>query len=734
LLAEALAAARQIQNEYRAAALGALAPHLPPELQTQALTEALTAARQLPETGFLGSPRADALRDLAPHLPPELLSEALAAARQIQNEEYRRADALRALIPELGKHILLWKAFWLQLRHDLLRSRPYRMAESVVQRLSPPFPWERIASAATRPAALEEILRRAYREGNLSLTTEAVQAIQTLLESGEERNALALLRLARPEKDVPIPESWLTHPSPEIRPLAYLLRAEAGTLDTTTLEALVALLRRADDRCRYRASQVLLQQRDTSKLTPSFIEALARQAQETENEPQVGTVLDWALTNLEHDQSEWLVGWLERMENDEVARRIVTSIRNLNAACWDALFGFARRQRENSPLLEPLLEAMGRVAQAEKIPDKDVAALEAWLQAQVARTLFPNEALHVIEYLPPAETRIGYLQEVLKSAPEVRRAAGHALARQAAGLTNVQSRVTAWLREQATQALHPEERTLWAGTWLRMHVLSTSLAPESFPLHGTLEELAILADNSDEVMLDAVLYAGADTYPWSDYHERLLRVLDRILSEQMLVHFIGRMRQEIAHREWSRRRMMMACAGVVAERLPGQFAQQAGDRQLERDLLAAMNDPNSFSVRRFAFSALSHLPRVSVEVLRALPLAMRDVGKVQQDALQAVVHFRRIEGDLTAALAETLFDPSAAVAYAGAQMLEALGRSDKTTAEERRAILLALAQAVRDSRSQREVCIQDGESIRYLGQLDHLLHRALLRIAEGGRG
>jgi len=317
--------------------------------------------------------------------------------------------------------------------------------------------------------------------------------------------------------------------------------------------------------------------------------------------------------------------------------------------------------------------------------------------------------------------------------PEVRRAAGHALARQAAGLANKRGGVAAWLRAQAAQAAHPEERALWAGIWLRMQVLSSSLPPDRFPPVKTLEALEALADHSDAVMLDAVLYAGADTYPWSDYHERLLRVLDRILSEQVLEHFIGRMRQEIGHREWPRRRIVTACAGVVAERLPGQFAQQAGDRQLERDLLAAMNDPNSFSVRRFAFSALSRLPRVSEGVLRALPLAMRDVEKVQQDALHAVVHFRRVEGDLTAALIETLFHPSAAVAYAGAQLLEALGRSEKTTAAERRAMLLALAQAVRDPRSRREVCIQDGENIRHLGQLDHLLHRALLRIAEGGR-
>jgi len=108
------------------------------------------------------------------------------------------------------------------------------------------------------------------------------------------------------------------------------------------------------------------------------------------------------------------------------------------------LFAFAQRQEENSPLLEPLLEAMGKIAQAKKIPDENVAALEAWLQVQVARAIFPEQALHVIEYLPPAETRLGYLQEVLRDMPEVRRAAGQALARQAAGFANVQGRVVEW--------------------------------------------------------------------------------------------------------------------------------------------------------------------------------------------------------------------------------------------------------------------------------------------------
>ncbi len=103
LLAKALDAARSIRNgRYRARALTALAPHLPEGLREQALTEALKAARSLPEKGRLGSPRSEALGALAPHLPPGLLSEALEVTLGIRDARYR-AEALSALAPRLAK-------------------------------------------------------------------------------------------------------------------------------------------------------------------------------------------------------------------------------------------------------------------------------------------------------------------------------------------------------------------------------------------------------------------------------------------------------------------------------------------------------------------------------------------------------------------------------------------------------------------------------------------------------
>jgi hypothetical protein len=70
----------------RSEALSSLAPHLPADLQTQVLQEALDAARAIRDEHS----RSRALSSLAPHLPADLqtqvLQEALDAARAIQNE------------------------------------------------------------------------------------------------------------------------------------------------------------------------------------------------------------------------------------------------------------------------------------------------------------------------------------------------------------------------------------------------------------------------------------------------------------------------------------------------------------------------------------------------------------------------------------------------------------------------------------------------------------------------
>ncbi len=82
-------------------ALAELVKYLSPNLEKLALSEALAAARKIQDEEY----RADALRALAEKLPRELLPEALAAAREIQDKEYR-VNTLSALAEKLPPQLL----------------------------------------------------------------------------------------------------------------------------------------------------------------------------------------------------------------------------------------------------------------------------------------------------------------------------------------------------------------------------------------------------------------------------------------------------------------------------------------------------------------------------------------------------------------------------------------------------------------------------------------------------
>lgn len=94
VLVQALAAATT--SPFRYGMLAALAPHLPPEMLSRALTAAATAD----DSGL-----AQDLTGLAPYLPPEMLSRALTAASAITSSS-GRAQALTGLAPYLQPELL----------------------------------------------------------------------------------------------------------------------------------------------------------------------------------------------------------------------------------------------------------------------------------------------------------------------------------------------------------------------------------------------------------------------------------------------------------------------------------------------------------------------------------------------------------------------------------------------------------------------------------------------------
>jgi hypothetical protein len=95
VLAQALDAANALTDNYqRAAALTDLVPQMPPDQREGILAQALTAA--INSEYF----RDQALAALAPNLPADLLTEALSAATAI-TDAYSRAQALAGLVPYL---------------------------------------------------------------------------------------------------------------------------------------------------------------------------------------------------------------------------------------------------------------------------------------------------------------------------------------------------------------------------------------------------------------------------------------------------------------------------------------------------------------------------------------------------------------------------------------------------------------------------------------------------------
>jgi hypothetical protein len=97
LLANALAAAAAIVDEdARAWALAALAPHLPDRERAPVLAEAVAAARAIGDDEL----RARTLAALAPHLREGEQPEALSANRLVDGEN--RAESLAKLAPRLS--------------------------------------------------------------------------------------------------------------------------------------------------------------------------------------------------------------------------------------------------------------------------------------------------------------------------------------------------------------------------------------------------------------------------------------------------------------------------------------------------------------------------------------------------------------------------------------------------------------------------------------------------------
>ncbi|MCP4534186.1 MAG: hypothetical protein GY831_23550, partial [Delftia sp.] len=182
--------------------------------------------------------------------------------------------------------------------------------------------------------------------------------------------------------------------------------------------------------------------------------------------------------------------------------------------------------------------------------------------------------------------------------------------------------------------------------------------------------------------------------------------------------------------EWPPRRAALAAVAAVAQAMPAHLNQARSPGELESLLVRGTTDADSFTARRMALSALSHLRVVTSRVVPALLAAAQDVGQVQRDAIEAAARFRRVEAEALPALTRELYYPGAATAHTVALLLAELGAGRQALDEQdlRRDVVQALAEALADPSNRREVWLERAEDIELVGWLDETLFGALNRV------
>jgi len=532
---------------------------------------------------------------------------------------------------------------------------------------------------------------------------------------------------------------WPDSGDPLLSTYAALLQAELGRLPPSALPHLAGLLAGPHDLLRYRAALALNRPPSASALGAAGLEALADLAERWEEQPEVGTWFDWALKEVEQDDPALLARYLQ----GEGKGAILGRIHRLAEPLWPAFLqalrtGPAGAAADQRPLLDSTswLLRLGRVP-ARVQPDLTAALLTLAGQEQKVR----QAALVALGHLPsPTPAAVATLQAALTGGPVAcRAAAAHSLGRLLSRSEEDGAGQTAL--EAALQDPEEEVRSAAAAALARI-----ALHRHGAEVDAALERLTpFLPDPT--FRLHALLQAGSDDDVWdagagSDgpgYHTRVVRAVRALVGRQpeLLSELVSALEKALAADTWPPRRIALAALAACAEEMPALFDHHAGrsPAELEALLVRGAREPGSFTARRSALTALGHLRRVTPAVAQALQAGLRDVGRVQEDAIQAVERFRQIEGDPAALLpdlAQLLEGESAAAAYGAARLLAALGRSATIEEATRQAIHTLLVQTLRRELARefpRQVFLLEGEEIEYKGALAEFLFEALARLS-----
>ena len=525
-----------------------------------------------------------------------------------------------------------------------------------------------------------------------------------------------------------------------------------STSDYRSIDDMVADLSSLDDRRRENARRVCMSERLSSELGKTTIERIAKLAHLHTDNPQVGPELVKALSRVIYDTPSWLQAWIAQggMKNETAIRVILSEIHFVTPETFEVILDAIPSAATHINIA--LLQSFKRLVRMRQIPEWSSARekLLSWLNSETDAQI-RHKIIEILGYWleAPDEVRAALLDRLHSSFPQsdlpalYMALAYHVAAHQLDTNSSVQTALrSACPHPAAAAALIRLSLLKTRGeSRVKRHPFSETKYSKQGEMKGgeqqenSSEKLLQMLNSiltSTSQILAALLDAGRDEDDWLDqYHDILIHAasihLDR--HPDLLQSLLVRLHHSINEQDWPHRRIVLAAVAACIEVMPmavQKVWQQTYPNSLEDVLVKATTDATSFTVRRFAISALGYLRTITPAVVPALLTVCRDIEAVQRDAVETVKHFQSIKGDLLPTLAAALTGPSVITAYTVAQLLGALGASAAGEAAHLRGqVIDALVGALKDAESKREVLIS-GES---KGTLEDTFYVALLQAA-----
>lgn len=717
----------------------------PPEKSNEYLVSLLADVPHIPEptdraralgrlTYLLGNKKGD---DLIPNLLQTIgtisdqrqqaeIVRSVLSMLQTQSNVYEQAlDMAKNInIAWCRDMALQWHGSQLQGVHALLANTaaeapyiwgPVVLAAQVQQALAvwgktdkPETIWLQIGEDKTQLKAL----CRYAQQNRLRLTFVAAQVLDKLIWTDEFSNDIAslLALLENPEPEtLPIIEAWCSHSNEAIAQYSALNVAELRGLTEATTPFILKLLHDKNDLPRHRAARVIHHPNISPKEPTRSLFSIGREVvtllfeesifQRYEN-PHIAVTIHWFTHDLLFDSVEIVNEWIKVLNDNGpdayIAKGILSAIEAVTPAVWNALTAALKtgQPQVKAALFISICRLVYR-ERTEKDKNDNYRVIKRISDSQWEDFLSLRGELNGLTDYPILNIEPGTFVNIAKAQLRLNRPID------SDGIEQMNRQLVNHFSWSFADILQLPPYTL-AETM--RGVARNNLYAHKFENNQSLRQAV------EEIQTDPALFQLLLSW--------LIERLQATEDEKIMYD--------------SRSTHLLALILMSVEASPATFLNSPDLELLEPLLIKTARTLNSYPGRAAAIEILGYLRTINHDIIQVINTAMSDVIHVQKSAFKTAMMFRKTDRNrnILPELFKGLYSESAMVAYSTGQILAALGRSDRTQPEQRRQILQAFADAVRDPRSQRIIHFGYVDAtVPEIPRLDNAYYKMMMQVS-----